>query len=325
MPSLLTEHPQGIIHQPRPGQVELRWCDIRLLVSLLSSAHDWYSSQGDSTLPESPHTEDPTLTLPADIHTHIIDQLRSDKETLQSCAMVCVDWLPQVRRHLFKTVIINPAKCDLFDFCLFLIEVPNASRHIQELVFNGYVFSPYLGELTNIFRALQPRLKNIHFVLCSVASLPRATPSQCMVHARVVRFGTFLVGAPEMEAVFCLLSLFGFISHLDFDIGSFFPMPAMAGPMTFRNAAPPTLRVRHLTARNIPVEGLVELIRNTYVADCLVHLRLDNVLWRWEDIPQIGEALPKCRKLETLELAFAFKGPAESLLGETLTEGEHRT
>ena len=47
--------------------------------------------------------------LPPELQFIIIDYVLDDKATLSSCSLVCSQWLPPSRKHLFKDVVIKTA------------------------------------------------------------------------------------------------------------------------------------------------------------------------------------------------------------------------
>lgn len=46
--------------------------------------------------------------LPAELYDNIIDHLH-DRKTLHASALVCRDWLPSARHHLFYTITLTTA------------------------------------------------------------------------------------------------------------------------------------------------------------------------------------------------------------------------
>ncbi|KAL6307184.1 hypothetical protein BKA93DRAFT_727983, partial [Sparassis latifolia] len=44
--------------------------------------------------------------VPPEVHNLFIDELRDDKASLVSCALVCRAWNPYSRRHLFHSICV---------------------------------------------------------------------------------------------------------------------------------------------------------------------------------------------------------------------------
>lgn len=71
---------------------------------------------------------------PAEVIDYIIDFLHHDVPSLASCSLVCRNWVPSTRSHLFHSIRIagwGPTKLDAFS--RFLISTPHIGRHVREL------------------------------------------------------------------------------------------------------------------------------------------------------------------------------------------------
>ncbi|EGO03891.1 hypothetical protein SERLA73DRAFT_84078 [Serpula lacrymans var. lacrymans S7.3] len=74
--------------------------------------------------------------IPPEITDHIIDHLHEDVHSLTTCSLVCKEWLPASRHHLFSSISLHPWKKDSF---LRLVESPIAT-------FAPYVRRVYMRE-----------------------------------------------------------------------------------------------------------------------------------------------------------------------------------
>ena len=52
--------------------------------------------------------------IPPEMTDYIIDHLHEDTSALSACSLVCRDWLPAARFHLFSSVSLHPWKEDVF-------------------------------------------------------------------------------------------------------------------------------------------------------------------------------------------------------------------
>jgi hypothetical protein len=77
-----------------------------------------------------------TLVLPPELHDIIIGFLYDDIPTLASCALVCKDWLPSSRCHLFRRLELKPWTARKF---LRLLESPLHGPAIAPHVRNLYI------------------------------------------------------------------------------------------------------------------------------------------------------------------------------------------
>ncbi|KAI0654467.1 hypothetical protein C8Q70DRAFT_521308 [Cubamyces menziesii] len=74
------------------------------------------------------------LLLPCDIAYLIIDQLHDDGAALKACALVCREWLPRSRYHLFRDLVVK-SNHEQNDFEAFS-ELLDLSRHVREYICN---------------------------------------------------------------------------------------------------------------------------------------------------------------------------------------------
>ncbi|TCD69338.1 hypothetical protein EIP91_007894 [Steccherinum ochraceum] len=74
--------------------------------------------------------------VPAEVRDHIIDQLRTDRTSLEACSLTCHAWLPRARHHLFKSVKVDRC-CRGESFKALIDGSPTIARHIRHVELSG--------------------------------------------------------------------------------------------------------------------------------------------------------------------------------------------
>ena len=91
-----------------------------------------------STTPSIPH-------LPPELSDIIVDFLHDDEESLANCSLVCKDWLPVTRYHIFKNLLLDRWNVEEF---VDMITHPSAT------------VAPYIHQLT-IDQGKKPRYHHV--------------------------------------------------------------------------------------------------------------------------------------------------------------------
>ena len=84
----------------------------------------------------------------------IIDHLCEDKPTLQSCAIVCKEWLPSSRYHLFGELSIKGANYHHEQFLEFLQGATHIAPYIRSLLLAGSIDATILLDLLRLLQDL---------------------------------------------------------------------------------------------------------------------------------------------------------------------------
>ncbi|KAI0334067.1 hypothetical protein GY45DRAFT_144269 [Cubamyces sp. BRFM 1775] len=77
--------------------------------------------------------------LPSDVAYLVIDQLHDDGQTVKTCSLVCREWLPRSRCHLFRDVVVksNHEQGDFTTFLEFVVSSHHAGEYIRNLTLQG--------------------------------------------------------------------------------------------------------------------------------------------------------------------------------------------
>jgi hypothetical protein len=90
--------------------------------------------------------------FPTELIDYTLDFLHSDKKTLRDCSLVCRNWLPVTRFHLFGTLYIDSSSVYSFIELLLPSPLPTIASHVHMLhilflddpVFD--IIAPYLED-----------------------------------------------------------------------------------------------------------------------------------------------------------------------------------
>jgi hypothetical protein len=101
-----------------------------------------------STSSTMSHTLAAAVVLPPELLDIIIGFLYDDIPTLASCALVCKDWLPSSRSHLFHTLILNSWNSEKFlPLLKSPLHGPAIAPHVRELwIIEDYGYHAWFNE-----------------------------------------------------------------------------------------------------------------------------------------------------------------------------------
>ncbi|KAI0643472.1 hypothetical protein C8Q79DRAFT_1024570 [Trametes meyenii] len=280
--------------------------------------------------------------FPGEIADNIIDHLHDDYSALQQCALVCSDWLPSSRHHLFGSFSSGPRKHALTDLIDFLTSTPDVGAHVKR--FSLYEYQGI--SLENICKMLHA-LPNVSVVelVCLLVPVPsRYDPPLTPLTKKLSALRVTTSGGPNTrldQNLFPFLSLFTVVHslRLETDLSPRFMSIDAVDPRAM--SIPNTLQVSELSTYNMHPRLIVELFRPFQVArwETLQSLELDRCIERWEQYAEVGNLLkvigPRLRRLSLKQSSqllaqnfFAgnanFGGgwvpPAESVHGEHVWE-----
>ena len=152
-------------HDPEPRGIRLGCSSpcpklVRNLHSLISDG-----------VPTNRMTAPPPLIplLPTDVQYLVIDSLTDDRESLRTCSLVCSNWLPVARAHLFRTINIvtadvqSPDNTRVHDFLYFVQHRPEFGPLIHHLVLGkAYDLTVVDVELLRAAIRAMPNLRSMH-------------------------------------------------------------------------------------------------------------------------------------------------------------------
>ena len=143
----------------------------------------------DDSMSDTPPTSIPLPELPAELIDTVVDFLHDDEESLANCSLVCREWLPATRYHIFNNLLLDRWNVEEF---LALTTRPSATvaRYIDHLIID------------------QGRFRDADFFQSLFRRLPRFNLLRTL-GLRNVKWLHYVMNAPDN-----LVSAFGRINNL---------------------------------------------------------------------------------------------------------------
>ncbi|CAL1708304.1 unnamed protein product [Somion occarium] len=280
----------------------------------------------------------PIATLPIEVFEGVMDHLRSYRQTLDACSLVCKAWLPIARVRLYESMSVPLYDHDTMDeFIEFLETAPNILPLIVDLRIHGIDLRTEItlhdGHL-NVILSLLSNLRNLHLELLrlsiqNTASSAVLTSTEAELtcarynlhRLRLEHIDAKTISPDEDEVpldVFEFLGIFAQIHTLELWKCHFHP----------RTSLPPSSADRTHVPKRIAVTSII--INQMYLASFYAYMQ------RHLDLPQLhalhtfGNTIDALLSASTLIqrpdtniTTFTFTLPDQSILSEAEIVASH--
>lgn len=78
--------------------------------------------------------------FPPELDDRIIDHLHDDHKTLFQASLICKEWLPAIRSHLFSRITINPSRWSQIKFRNNVRYLETVASHVRSLLLTGSIY-----------------------------------------------------------------------------------------------------------------------------------------------------------------------------------------